>query len=332
MRAKFILAATLGILEVGCDLWKADGSFVPMDSADAAPGANLPSDGGPPIQSAPDAWIASNCGGVGNLCSMNCDPAGQCQIGLDVCVPMAGPKGFPGQSPQTPYCLAATCMTYEQASCFCKGAAGSQFSDCALGPPAVVGLCGTEGTSCSNRPCCGGLKCVKDTPSSGTCYKTCQTGADCSSNCCTDLKSTGDLECAPATACTSACAQQGSACTNSIQCCNGTCVTSTTNPDFAGCRPSCTTNSDCFSNCCRMFSNASGGFCVDARYCNCTPVGADCTNTQNCCAGSTCGAVNGGGTQFTCLQNCMGASDCDGGCCSTYIAGTNHGTCSPTCL
>src|SRR5215472_10415272 len=196
MRAELIIAAMLGALEVGCsDLWwKADGTFPPMDAGDASD-PSLPRDGAPPISSAPDAWAASNCQGVGNLCSMNCGPAGQCQLGTDVCVPMAGPTGFPGQSAQTPYCLAATCMTFEQASCFCSGAAGAEFTDCALGPPAVVGLCGTEGSSCSSRPCCGGLKCIKDSPTSGTCYKPCQTGANCSTNCCTDLKSTGDLEC-----------------------------------------------------------------------------------------------------------------------------------------
>jgi hypothetical protein len=332
MRLVFIFAVLVGALETGCDglWWGADGTpGRPPD--DASSEAGLPGDGGPPISSAPDAWVASDCNGVGNLCSMNCGPAGQCQTGLNVCVPMTGPKGPPTLSAQTPYCLAATCMTYAQASCFCSGAAGSQFSVCAMGPPAVVGLCGTEGGSCSNRPCCGGLSCVKDSPTTGTCYKTCNTASDCDTGCCTDLKATGDKECAPNTACQTPCVAQGASCNDQTRCCNGTCVSSTTNPDFVGCRPSCSSNADCFSGCCRQFSNSSGGFCVDARYCNCTPAGGDCTLTQQCCSGSYCGSNGEAGTQFVCYQTCMGVADCDGGCCSTHLPGKNYGICATSC-
>jgi hypothetical protein len=91
------------------------------------------------------------------------------------------------------------------------------------------------------------------------------------------------------------------------------------------------TNADCFSGCCQPFSNASGGFCVDARYCGCTAVGADCSLTQNCCPGSTCGSYSEGGAQYTCYQNCVGAGDCDGGCCSTHLPNKNYGICAPAC-
>jgi len=332
MRAEFVLAAILGGLGVGCNdlIWMADGTVHVPD--DAAPATASPSDGGSPISTAPDVWVpTSDCGGVGNLCSMNCGTAGQCQAGLDVCVPAPGPHGYPGQSVQTPYCLAATCMTYEQASCFCKGAAGAQFTACGLGPGAVVGLCGTEGTSCANKACCGGLKCVMDSPDSGTCYTSCQTNNDCSTGCCTDLKSTGDLECAPASACQSPCTPTGGACGGSAHCCTGTCVTSTTNPDFMGCRPTCSTNADCLSNCCQPFSNSSGGFCVDASYCGCTPTGGDCTHNNSCCAGNTCGMVGSNSSQFICYKNCMGALDCDGGCCTTNLPSKNYGLCALTC-
>src|SRR4029077_4760662 len=137
------------------------------------------------------------------------------------------------------------------------------FSACALGPRGVVGLCGSEGTTCGNRPCCSGLQCVKDSPTSGTCYTACDAGTQCDSGCCTDLKSSGDLECAPATACQAPCTPQGQACSDATRCCNGTCVSSTANPEFLGSRPSCTSNADCLTGCCQQFSNASGGFCVD---------------------------------------------------------------------
>jgi hypothetical protein len=329
MRAEYIFAAVVGVVGVGCDLLNANGTPAPTAWPDAAPASGTAWDGGILIANPPMSWDASNCSGVGNLCSAGCGSAGQCQVGLNVCVPMSGKNGFPPPSQETPYCLAATCMTYEQASCFCSGAAGQQFSLCPLGPPGVLGVCGSEGKTCGT--CCKGLQCVKDSPTSGTCYTACDAGTQCDSGCCTDLKSTGDLECAPATACQTPCTQQGQACSDATRCCNGTCVSSTPNPEFLGCRPSCTSNADCLTGCCQPFSNASGGFCVDAHYCMCTPVGGDCTFTQNCCAGSSCGASGDAG-QYVCYKNCMGANDCDGGCCTTYLPGKHYGTCAPNCL
>jgi hypothetical protein len=329
MRSEFIFAAVLGVVQIGCDFLQG-GTYIGSADADAPPidGGSVPTDGAPLIDSAPDAWVASDCGGVGNVCSMmSCGPAGQCQAGLDVCVPLAGPRGFPGQSQQTPYCIAATCMTYAQASCFCLGPAGAQFDSCALGPQGVVGICGSEGSSCANRGCCAGLKCVKDSPTTGTCYRACSTGTDCSSGCCTDLKSTGDMECAPATACQTPCTPQGSSCDGTSHCCNGTCVTGSTVADFVGCRPSCFNNSDCFSGCCQAFANSGGGFCVDARHCGCAAVGSDCSGGVACCPGSSCGVYDGG--TATCYQNCNGAGDCDAGCCTTHLANVTYGICAP---
>jgi hypothetical protein len=102
-----------------------------------------------------------------------------------------------------------------------------------------------------------------------------------------------------------------------------------------GCHPTCLTNADCFSNCCIPFQSSMGaatgaGFCVDTHYCGCAPTGTDCSFTP-CCAGNTCGNYGGSSNQFICYHNCMGALDCDGGCCSTNLPGKPYGTCAPTC-
>jgi hypothetical protein len=336
--AGIVAAAVTGTLTTGCDYFGIGNQPPPgarPGHADASVhDAGSMNDGGPLISSAPPAWQPANCGGVGNLCAAGCTPAGECVTTQNVCVPMAGPSGFPGPSMKTPYCMALTCMTFEQASCFCSGPAGALFPECALGPAAVVGLCGSEGASCASRGCCGSLKCIKDSPTSGACYRTCSTNADCGGGnaaCCVDLKGTGDRECAPLSACANPCTTQGGSCTDTRRCCTGTCVTGSTNVDFLGCRPSCTTNTDCLSGCCQRFSNSSGGFCVDARYCSCAAAGAECTYIA-CCAGSSCGSFQpDGGGPFHCTPNCMSSVDCDGGCCSANYPGKTYGGCAPKC-
>jgi hypothetical protein len=181
-------------------------------------------------------------------------------------------------------------------------------------------------------PCCGGLglKCIKDSPKTGTCFRACAGNTDCGdAGCCTDLRNTGDLECAPLSACQSPCIKTGGACTaDPGKCCHGVCVTGT-NPDFLGCRPPCTTNDDCFTGCCQLFTNSTNGFCADARYCSCTPVGGDCSQI-NCCGGSTCVTFQpDGGPPLACYKDCTQGPDCDSGCCSGNIVGKNYGSCVP---
>jgi hypothetical protein len=197
-------------------------------------------------------------------------------------------------------------------------------------PDGGVGLCGHEGDMCLATACCGGLRCVMDSPNSGMCYRPCAANTDCGSGCCTDLKGTGDLECAPASACANPCTKQGATCTSSTHCCTGQCVTGTTNVDFNGCRPSCATNSDCLTGCCQHFSNAVNGFCVDAQYCACAPTGADCSSL-GCCSGTCAATQLDGAPPFYCHVNCLGALDCDGGCCSNHLPAKTYGICLPKC-
>jgi hypothetical protein len=215
-------------------------------------------------------------------------------------------------------------MTFEQASCFCTGEAGSMYPDCSS-PSALAGLCGGEGRTCdATLPCCSGLGCTSN-GSYGTCKVPCATGSDCPSGCCTDLYDTGSLICADADACANPCKKRGDAtcdpgsATMANDCCRGTCVQAD-NPDFAGCRPLCETNADCDTGCCAPFSNG-GGFCADALYCTCNPVGGVCGDgNPGCCDGADCASFDG--TTFACYQSCTQASDCATACCVPFEDGT----------
>jgi hypothetical protein len=278
-------------------------------------GADRPS--GPPITTAPPDWVRpADCLGVGQTCDLGCASGAICQLDGYVCIPKPGANGPAGQAADTPYCLAYSCMTFDQASCFCTGPAGAQYEACAYGPAAVAGLCAVDGVSCNDTPCCEGLRCTAISPTSRVCYKPCAHGSDCASGCCTDLRDTGDLECAPASACQNPCVKRGGSCTSgSTTCCNGTCVESTA-PDQAGCRPVCSTSADCDTGCCVLFANQPIGFCTSIGYCGC---GAGCA------AGSSCLSFDG--SNFGCYKDCKEDTDCPGQCCTSDIPGKDHGSC-----
>ena len=325
---------------------------------------------GPAITMAPPSWAPpANCNGVGEKCQgiLSCNGTAMCQTEGDVCIPPipAGMPLLPSQSAERPYCLAYTCMTYEEASCFCTGEAGKQYPSCKTGPAAVAGICNGEGSACGtapgNKECCGGLQCSLTNATSGTCRKTCTTGTDCDTGCCTDVKDNGQLVCAPASACTNPCKKRGEACqANGGDCCNGTCVTST-DPDQAGCRPVCNKNEDCDTGCCQLFQNASYGFCaptitctgckadsecatqccikpsdldhalcVDSKFCACANEGAECageTDIFRCCNDGVCSRPSTSTGPYTCNKKCRSAADCPGACCGTFFQGEDYGVC-----
>jgi hypothetical protein len=206
---------------------------------------------GSAIASAPAQWARpADCGGVGNLCSDGCGGGSECQLVGNVCVPLAGPQGFANDCPETPYCLAYGCMTYDQASCFCTGDAGAQYSSCACGPAAVAGLCAGEGASCATTACCKcqGLQCVTDTVSGTVCRSPCTKNEDCTSTGCCD---TTAGFCHDALYCN--CVDAGASCGGSgPACCPGaTCLSF--NEDGGGpyaCYPDCTKQSDCATGTC----------------------------------------------------------------------------------
>jgi len=286
---------------------------------DAGGGNDAPQDSGKDavVIMVPDQWSRpADCHGVGNTCDLGCGDGSICQLDGYVCIPKPADFNHPaGNSADTPYCLAYSCMTYEQASCFCTGPAAAQYPSCKYGPPEVAGLCAGEGSSCNSGPCCAGLDCVSTSPTSKVCYDRCAGNSDCDTNCCTDRRDTGDLVCAPLTSCQTPCTKRGQACTGDSQCCNGVCVMDS-NPDWNGCRPSCSTNSDCDTGCCQLFANSTTGFCTSAGYCGC---GAGCATGSSC--------VTFDGKTFSCKKDCTIDTDCPSVCCSGKVSGTNHGVC-----
>ncbi|HWZ92483.1 MAG TPA: hypothetical protein VNW92_26640, partial [Polyangiaceae bacterium] len=101
------------------------GSGGASGSHDTTGGGGTTTSTGPVITSAPPAWVRpADCGGIGNLCPnlSGCADKSTCQLEGNVCIPsFDASKGLPGRTADTPYCAAYTCMTFDQASCFCTG-------------------------------------------------------------------------------------------------------------------------------------------------------------------------------------------------------------------
>src|SRR6478609_4214374 len=189
----------------------ANGGSAGSGAATGGGSAGKPSTG-PAITEAPDAWSRpADCGGVGDTCPegiFGCTGAtSSCQLEGYVCIPaVQSGKPLPSRTVETPYCAAYTCMTFEQASCFCTGDAGKTDSRCAS-PAALAGLCGADSTRCTaDTECCKGFACLPEAyyPQK-SCRQTCATNADCSSGCCTDALDTGVKICATTDKCQTAC-------------------------------------------------------------------------------------------------------------------------------
>jgi len=366
-----IRGVALVLMSVGVACNSGGGGAAPKDGGN---GNDAPQDSGggsdrPVITNVPAAWSRpADCHGVGELCEgLGCGTGGMCQLDGNICTPrLADINNIPVFSVETPYCLAYSCMTYEQASCFCTGPAAAMFPVCKSGPAAVAGLCVGEASSCNSGSCCPGLDCVTIGPTSKVCYDRCAGNADCDTGCCTDRRDTGDQLCAPLTSCQTACIKRAQACTRNEQCCNGTCITDP-NPDWNGCRPACQTSADCDTACC------VAGVCVATGYCGCDAgcaagsscttfdgrnfacrkdctmdtdcpsvccsgtipnsthgvcITAECTCPGGCTTGQTCLTFDTG-TTYACYQNCMRAADCSTNCCSQPITGKNYGSCLP---
>ena len=287
------------------------------------------------ITTAPPAWIRpADCLGVGNACPnlSGCEAGSICQSVGDVCIPAPLPGNLlPGKSAERPYCAAYTCMTFDEASCFCTGEAAASEPACSS-PKALAGLCGSQGQPCDTRECCGGFSCVDAGGGRKVCEVPCAAATDCPSGCCTDLRDTGALICAEKSACDTPCKRTGEACTQGSattpnDCCRGACVESTS-PDFAGCRPLCTKNVECpETGCCQLFTNATGGFCAPALYCTCGAAGAPCgqQGTAACCDGNEC--VGATADTLECSPRCTTDADCPAGCC-VDVTGATYRVCA----
>lgn len=285
---------------------------------------------GPAIDSAPADWMrAADCGGIGDACQglFGCGERSQCQSVGDVCIPALEPgaTSLPAKSAERPYCAAFTCMTFEEASCFCTGEGGMDIAGCES-PSALAGLCQSRGGGCDEDPCCDGFSCVDDGSGRRICDQTCTTAEECETGCCTDLHDLGYQVCADQAACENPCKRRGEACTPGTSttpndCCRGACLESE-NPDWAGCRPRCDTDADCpETGCCMPFTGETSGFCTDAVYCSCGEVDAPCGHQgePQCCEGNVCAGTSD--ETLTCNQVCTTDTDCATGCCSPLASG-----------
>ena len=290
---------------------------------------------GPAITSAPPAWVRpADCGGVGNLCPnlSGCAAKSACQLFGNVCIPaFDATKPLPGRSAETPYCAAYSCMTFDQASCFCTGEAGKTEPACES-PSALALLCVSKGSSCATDPCCDGYSCVDVGHGQKQCQVACKTNTDCAdTGCCTDPHETGVNICSPKAACDTPCKKTAdTTCTpgtttTASDCCDGNCFPNDV-PAFAGCRASCATSADCKSGCCQPYSDGTYGFCTDAVYCTCAAVGTACGSAPPyCCAGNTCGGNDTDG--YKCAPSCKVNADCATKCCSLFT-GEDNGICA----
>jgi hypothetical protein len=279
---------------------------------------------GPAITTAPPAWVRpADCGGIGERCAdlSGCGAASVCQLEGYVCIPklVPGATMLPSRTPEHPYCAAYTCMTFDEASCFCTGEAAEVTPSCSS-PGALAGICTGLDGSCASRACCDGLTCA-ETNGGKACKQGCTSAADCASGCCTDLYDTGVLVCAELDACTNPCKRRGEACTPGSSttpndCCRGSCVESE-NPEYAGCRPSCTTDAQCDTGCCVLFANSTNGFCAAAQFCGCGAETQACgPNSPDCCAGTTCAGQTA--ETLTCRRLCTSDGDCPGTKCIPF--------------
>jgi hypothetical protein len=297
------------------------------------PSAGAPNNG-PAITSAPPAWQPpADCGGIGNLCPnlSGCAARSSCQLEGNVCIPalVPGAATLPAKSMERPYCAAYTCMTFEEASCFCTGEAGKTEPRC-QSPSALAGLCQGPKASCdADRPCCDGVSCVSHGGKAAACEQTCNADTDCESGCCTDPYDSGTKICANKSACDNPCKKRGDTtctpgdATTASNCCYGNCNQSE-NPDWAGCRPWCNTDADCDTGCCEPYSNGSG-FCTAAIYCMCSAVGGSCSpGSPRCCDDGACAGFTA--ETLTCMQKCKVAADCASGCC-VALAGSDITVC-----
>jgi hypothetical protein len=297
------------------------------DTRVADVGASPKPDAPPPITSAPPAWERpADCGGIGDTCPegiFGCSTKSMCQLEGYVCVPVT-----PKTTESRPYCMAYTCMNFEEASCFCTGAAAKQSPRCADGPAAVAGLCVGTGALCESKACCNGLTCLTSASGAPLCQRVCQTGADCPSGCCFDKDETGQTICSDASLCATPCAKMASSCTKSSECCTGLCVADTPVADWVGCRRPCNKSSDCSTGCCTMFAGGTSGFCTDARWCGCGASGAVCGSTSPACCGDQECSHFSADTTSLCRPRCKTTSECPVGTCSGFFAGEDHGVCN----
>jgi hypothetical protein len=286
---------------------------------------------------APDSGVRREpfeCGVLGAACgdSSHDDDGGvdgdgrcagaYCLPGAGICIPTLRDTIACSDSscdPQAPVCMkleglkAASCVTHDELSCICATETGrAQVTDCSCNREA--------GRSCGSgdEPCCSGMACVGGSdPGTAGCRPVCETHLNCDTGCCISTSNTGLSICVDESYCRCT-SIPGERCGGELdRCCTGFICIKSPSSDFSGCRPECTRDDECDTGCCQLLSGNRGGFCVDARYCECVRIGGRCGGGLTCCKGTRCSRFDSE-KEFTCLQQCTENKQCDSGLCGLF--------------
>lgn len=153
-----------------------------------------------------------------------------------------------------------------------RAAGGATGTGTAMGSGGATpsgGMCTGVGTACdaAQPMCCSGLICVASTgPDYAGCREPCTTAADCKSGCCIPFANIPDKGfCGDAQLCQ--CAALDETCGGARQCCDGFTCTTYDSTNRLACRPKCTKNSDCDTNCCIAIPTTPDSACFMASWC-----------------------------------------------------------------
>jgi hypothetical protein len=128
--------------------------------------------------------------------------------------------------------------------------------------------CSAVGGNCTEpgRACCAGFACVaSESPVFAGCRERCDTDDACATGCCVAFENQDGGFCADASAC--GCAAADGTCGGVQRCCAGlTCTTFDATGAFV-CKPSCSGDSDCASDCCVAIRGTSDSACLPPEWC-----------------------------------------------------------------
>jgi len=300
---------------------------------------------------------STSCGSfacTGGACASACSTDTDCGVDTYCAGTTCAPKKTPGTAcASASSCLSGNCVDGVCCSSACTGACEACGETASKGTcVAVTGTprgthpaCNGVGTSCAGT-CDGANRAVCSYPTAGiACGSGCTGGSlsvcSTSGSCLSAIACPGNLVCASATACKTAClvdgdctssaycsgtaclpkSADGSTCSNDNQCANGHCVagvccaTACTayacKTDGSACRSTCASDAEC----------TSSSYCVGSACTTRKANGVACTGGSECssgnCVDSVCCDRACGGTCEACIATKSGVAGSNGTC--TFI-------------
>lgn len=137
------------------------------------------------------------------------------------------------------------------------------------GAGGTTGACTQIGTPCNTTApeCCPGLLCVGSTSADyAGCRQPCAGATDCASGCCIPFSNIPDKGfCGDALLCQ--CAGLDETCGGARSCCSGFTCTTFDATNALACKPVCTQNADCTTNCCVAIPGTTDSACLPPSFC-----------------------------------------------------------------